>query len=204
MPRIVNRQEKETHILLNALKVFARRGFKEATISEIAREAGTGKGTIYEYFRSKEQILEKGFALFFSNLEKHFIGAVKKHTDPAEKLNALFDLLFSELSAFGERFPEVMLDFWAEGIRNKSRDSQPVLDLVHMYRHFRQIIIDILREGMKRNVFQITDPVLEASIILAIVDGLLLQWVMDKNAFTLSQLLEAARDHTFRALKPHK
>lgn len=54
-----NSLTKRELIVDAALKVFAKRGFYSAKIEEIAQEAGVGKGTVYEYFRSKEQLFHQ-------------------------------------------------------------------------------------------------------------------------------------------------
>lgn len=59
-PRIVSREkasEKRQRILAAALKVFAQRGFYNAKVSEVAREAKVADGTIYLYFRNKDDLL---------------------------------------------------------------------------------------------------------------------------------------------------
>ena len=53
-PKRVDREEKQQAIVGAAVEVFARRGFTAATIEEIARTAGLGKGTVYQYFHSKD------------------------------------------------------------------------------------------------------------------------------------------------------
>jgi TetR/AcrR family fatty acid metabolism transcriptional regulator len=54
--------EKRIRILDAALKVFATRGFYNAKVSEVAREAGVADGTIYLYFESKDALLRRPHA----------------------------------------------------------------------------------------------------------------------------------------------
>ena len=49
--------ERKTQILASAIKIFGERGFQNATIAEIAKDVGIGDATIYEYFKSKEDLL---------------------------------------------------------------------------------------------------------------------------------------------------
>lgn len=53
------REEKYTDILKAAIRVFSEHGFDGAKMEYIAKEAGIGKGTVYEYFQSKEQLFEE-------------------------------------------------------------------------------------------------------------------------------------------------
>lgn len=55
-PRIVDVEARTVTVLEAASEVFAQRGYTAATIEEIAQLAGIGKGTTYEYFRSKQEL----------------------------------------------------------------------------------------------------------------------------------------------------
>ena len=56
MIQLSRKEEKRALIIEAAAKVFARRGFASTLMAEIAIEAGIGKGTLYEYFDSKEDL----------------------------------------------------------------------------------------------------------------------------------------------------
>ena len=66
-PIIVDKELKKQDILVAALKVFARQGIAKTKMIDIAIEAGIGKGTIYEYFRSKEEVIRESFQAFLQN-----------------------------------------------------------------------------------------------------------------------------------------
>ncbi|MDK2882283.1 MAG: hypothetical protein PWP58_619 [Bacillota bacterium] len=65
---------KAEAILAAALRVFAEQGFSQARVEDIARAAGVGKGTIYEYFTSKhaifEEAVEQGMARYLNCLDE--------------------------------------------------------------------------------------------------------------------------------------
>ncbi len=77
---------KRDRILTSAMKVFARKGFASARVSDVAREAGVADGTIYLYFPSKDAILiaifEEGMQRIIEGLAK----GLKAIDDPAERL----------------------------------------------------------------------------------------------------------------------
>lgn len=83
---------KRERILISALRVFGRQGFHQATIEEVAREAGVGKGTIYLYVPSKEALLQEAVEHVAG---QHFsqaaaIGAGEG--DPLEKIRRILEL----------------------------------------------------------------------------------------------------------------
>ena len=55
-PKIVDKEAKKTQIIIAATQVFSKLGVAKTKMIDIAQAAGIGKGTIYEYFRSKEEI----------------------------------------------------------------------------------------------------------------------------------------------------
>ena len=61
-----NNSDKRMRIMEGALKVFALKGFYKTKVSEIAKEAGVADGTIYNYFKSKDEIL---ISLFETQME---------------------------------------------------------------------------------------------------------------------------------------
>lgn len=73
--RLKERQERVDSILSAALRMFARRGLKDATVDEIAEAAELGKGTLYYYFPSKEALLE---ALVVATADQYFKGLLAK------------------------------------------------------------------------------------------------------------------------------
>lgn len=82
------RDDKRGKILKSAIKVFARKGFYNAKISEIARHAGIADGTVYLYFKNKDDILISLFDESMGNIIDAFQAKLATLTDPAEKLLA--------------------------------------------------------------------------------------------------------------------
>ena len=68
-PRPVDKEEKKRLIVNAALQVIKEKGFTDATVEEIASVAKIGKGTVYEYFKTKEEIVQKLVSDFFSEQE---------------------------------------------------------------------------------------------------------------------------------------
>jgi AcrR family transcriptional regulator len=77
-----SREEKFTDIIKAAIRVFSEHGFDGAKMEYIAKEAGIGKGTVYEYFESKEQLFEE--ILKFS-VEEYSLG-LKESIDKGETI----------------------------------------------------------------------------------------------------------------------
>ena len=78
--------EKYRLILEAATKVFAKKGFYQARVSEIAREAGVADGTIYLYFHNKDDILISLFEEQMTRVINYVQGEVEQAVDPLEKI----------------------------------------------------------------------------------------------------------------------
>ncbi len=85
------REYSRNEILNAALEVFATNGFHAASISMIAEKAGVSKGLMYNYFKSKDDLLktiiEEGFQLLFTMMEE-----VNTETDPRKALEKIIRL----------------------------------------------------------------------------------------------------------------
>ena len=77
-----SREEKYIDIIKAAIRVFSKHGFDGAKMETIAKETGIGKGTIYEYFESKDQLFEE--ILKFSVME--YSSGLKKSIDKGETI----------------------------------------------------------------------------------------------------------------------
>ena len=83
---------KKQLIIEAAIKVFARDGLEKGKIADIAKEAGIGKGTVYEYFRSKDDIFKvieesvfSDFRIVFEELNSSILSPTKKLSNLLEK-----------------------------------------------------------------------------------------------------------------------
>ena len=94
---------------------------------------------------------------------------------------------------------EIMFDFWAEGIRR--HEVNKVFDLRKMYSEWRKLIISVLEEGIKQGKFRSIDTTITASILIRCIDGIIIQWILDKNLFSLNKAIEALADNTIKGIK---
>lgn len=199
MPKIIDKTEKKHKILQAAIKEFASMGFKEAKISGIAENAGIGKGTIYEYFKSKDELFRNAFYFFMDEINTVVAKKIYNIFDPLEKIRAFFDAWVEILDSPLSNFMEVMLDFWAEGIKNKK--NQTSIDLKTMYQEYRLMVQNLLDDCIVENRLQKVDTHLTASIIIGALDGLMIQWIVDKDVFDLKEAITSLGERIIDGLK---
>ena len=64
----LNKETKKRDIAIAAMSVFADRGFEAASMNQVAKEAGIGKGTIYEYYPSKEELIATAIRIWMEGM----------------------------------------------------------------------------------------------------------------------------------------
>ncbi|HHN64636.1 MAG TPA: TetR/AcrR family transcriptional regulator [Nitrospirae bacterium] len=197
-PKIVDKEEKRKEILSAAMRVFARKGFSASRVIDVAREAGIGKGTVYEYFHSKDEI----FLALYEEMKAEFhqrIFVTDKDLPPQERLKRF---ITSALSAFEEwkDLSHILLDFWAEHRGGGSVDFR----FDELYKDARARLAGLIREGIRKGVFRKVNPVHTASLLIAIVDGLLLQWVFNPKSFSLTRIGRDSTDIILKGIEKKK
>jgi len=188
MSTIVDKEEKRTRILEAAIRLFARLGLPNTKMMAIAEAAGIGKGTIYEYFKSKEDLFFAAFNAYVKEIEARIAMRLRRIVDPVEKLRAYFTAWIDICESEFIEFADIILDFWAEGLR--SHKDKVEFDLSSMYRRYRTQIVRILDEGIQQKKFKPVDTTITSSIIIGTLDGLMIQWFMDRDLYRVREAIE--------------
>jgi TetR/AcrR family fatty acid metabolism transcriptional regulator len=204
MPKVIDKKEKRGHILDSAIRVFALRGVKNTKIADIAEAAGIGKGTVYEYFQSKDEIIAASFRYFMEHVGEVIGRRVSALEDPLDRLMAYFSGWAEVLESEFMGYIEVVLDFWAEGIREEK--GALAFNLAEMYAEYRAVVERLLEDCVSAGCIRHVDTRIAASVLLGTMDGLLVQWIADREAFDIKAAIEALPDLIIYGLKkevPH-
>ena len=200
MPKIVDKEGKRKQILEAAMRVFARTGVVKTRMAEIAWEAGIGKGTIYEYFRSKEEMAGAAFTYLFAGFEQRSARILKDEEDPIRQLERVMQLMYVAFAEEASEFVQIFMEFWAEAVRLNDPKMQKTFDLNAIYEDFRRLFGDIVARGIEAKRFRPVDARLMACSLIALVDGLFLQWILNRNLFDLKDATTAAIDSILHGL----
>ncbi|MEE4270825.1 MAG: TetR/AcrR family transcriptional regulator [Thermoanaerobaculales bacterium] len=179
-PRSTPRGEKRPLILGAATELLAERGFAAVTVAEIADRAGIGKGTVYEYFSSKDELL---FAVFEWLNEENLERARKLQHAEGTSRDRLARMLQlgAEMTRDHVEMQPVVLDFWAasRGTGIEKRYNQAT---VETYRAFRTLVADVIRDGQTAGEIDPgTDPEAVAVMLVSAFDGLGVQYFFDRE-----------------------
>jgi AcrR family transcriptional regulator len=174
-----NGQARRREAILHAAeKVFEAHGFAETTMDAVAAEAGVSKGSIYNYFPSKEDlVLEASHAVVFA-AQSEAASIVESDSSPTDKMRDLVNMWF-EWTTQHVRFKGVTLEVWAASART-SRPNRISDWIAKTYASWQDLIARVVQEGMDCGEFYPEgDARRGASLIMAICDGIVLHMILD-------------------------
>ena len=189
----IDRQDKYQRILRAGITVFAKRGVFRATISEIAREAGVADGTIYLYFKNKDDILFRFFEERTEDIFARFRAAIDGADSARDKLARL---ITCHLEAFQED-REMAVVFQAE-----TRKIHAMADQVNeISARYRELIGEIIEEGQAQGgIRKDLYMALVKRFILGAVDEVISTWVLAEGKYDLVSMAEPLVDLFIRGI----
>jgi AcrR family transcriptional regulator len=195
-PKIIDKEAKKMEIIHAAIQVFARKGLVKTKMTDIAEAAGIGKGTIYEYFRSKDEIFQSGFKKFFSEIEQDISKVTSATDNPVEQMRLLVSSYLKTLYKYGSEHVSIIMHFWAEGIRTQDQEMLDSLNIGRIYEDYRRAVRAVLENGIRKGIFKPVNTFYASAVFIAAFDGILLQWILDhelidfrKAASTMMEVL---------------
>jgi len=173
--------KRKNEIVEAAAWVFAKKGYSGAVVADIAFRAGIGKGTVYEYFSSKEDLFFAVFEWFQKKTESAAtVGISALGGGAAQRLMALNDSLMGLWDDIKEVYLLVM-EFWAASSSSQMRQRFRSA-FKKLYEDYRHIVSALIREGINRGEFH--PDVKPESVAAALVgswDALFLQAWFDED-----------------------
>jgi TetR/AcrR family fatty acid metabolism transcriptional regulator len=180
--------DKPQQIIEAAVRVFARKGYYNSRVSDIAREAGIAAGTIYLYFRTKDDIL----VTLFRDKMADFVGALRKaisvEPDAASKVRRLVSLHFRIL----EEHPNL-----AEVVQVELRQGQKFFRGASSQEigAYFALIASVLEEGVAEGRFRSGLPVKVATkMLFGAMDQVATSWVLGKRGYQLVDTADAVAE----------
>ncbi|RLE19129.1 MAG: hypothetical protein DRJ08_01215 [Acidobacteria bacterium] len=144
------KQEKLEAILTTAKKMFARYGLRKTSLDEIARLARVAKGTIYNYFGSKDRVYMEVLRREADEIIKNISLAVDKVVSPQEKFVAFFRAKSQYL-----RQATTILDLDGEGVGTCMLSAESIRN--DFFEQEVHLIDSILKEGIEKGVFRLNN-----------------------------------------------
>lgn len=200
MPKIVDKPLRRSEIARKAMGLFAKNGFESTPIRQITAHAGIGKGTFYDYFVDKEDILYEIVELMFSDWTEFIIAKIGHMDDP---LNQLVTLV-KEGSSLGDTFEQMMIiymDIWRKSVGPKGSDQ-----FIQKFKTFlmdsKTSVSDIIEKAKTEGLIQKdVDSSNMASTLLALIDGMCLHHMILKKDFDVDDVCRTFFDSLFTGIR---
>ena len=180
--------DKPQQIIHAAVRVFARKGYYNSRVADIAREAGIAAGTIYLYFKTKDDIL----VTLFREKMAEFVDALRKaiagEPDAARKVRRLVSLHFRMLEENSDL---------AEVVQVELRQGQKFFRGVSGQEigSYFALIGSVLDEGVAEGRFRRGLPVKVATkMLFGSMDQMATSWVLGKRGYRLVETADAVAE----------
>jgi TetR/AcrR family transcriptional regulator, fatty acid metabolism regulator protein len=173
---------KYEKIIDAAVSVIAEHGYHQSQVSKIAKEAGVADGTIYLYFKNKEDLLISVFNEKMGTFIERTEAELNSKDNAVEKLKSLIEMHFRQLTADRELSIVTQLE-----LRQSNRQLRAMIGEV--LKRYLNLIDTILKEGMEEGVFlSDMDFRLARQMIFGTIDETATNWVMNDHRYDLPEL----------------
>lgn len=187
MARIIDKEEKRCSIAKASIELFCEKGIAQTSIDEIARSAGVAKGTIYLYFKNKEEIIFAIWDMVCEMHTKHFESIVKPSMGAKEKILTFFH--FTEFQ--GEEEAQKILHLYQHFV------SSMLVDKTGLYTSYFEsffqkdydFISECLREGIASKELKEHNVHLLTQTIILVIKGSLVKSKASNLCFNEAQAL---------------
>ena len=183
-PKIVDVDEKKKQITDAAIRVLPRKGLKETKMEDVAEAAGIGKGTLYEYFKSKDELFLVAYRHIMEEFECQTDLKLPENVTTIDTLKAIISMMTSmHTSDFPLDHFQVLTEFWLEEVKSANQGKKRQFDMLATYREYIDLVKAVFEQGIQKGEIRDINPEHAATILMMIFDGLMLLWMLDKNSF---------------------
>lgn len=178
MARTVDASAKRLQILESAAAQFARKGYEATLMDDVASAAGVSKGSLYDYFKNKEDLFYAVFEWFQGRLLEASVAQAGDKMGARERLVAFAEASVGALVSQINLYP-VTLEIWAAAAKAGTR-KRFAKAMRKLYEGYRREVVALIRTAQEQGEIKPgVEPEILASVLIGAVDGLLLQYWLD-------------------------
>jgi TetR/AcrR family transcriptional regulator, fatty acid metabolism regulator protein len=201
MERTKTREDKRERILESAAEVFDEHGYADATIDMVAANARIAKGSVYNYFSSKQELYTGVFVKQMAVQETDLLTKLENEPSPVNQLQLIFDHWYARYAKRKE-VGRLVLECWASAAREtqSGEDGSMAGMLQALHARWRQRMIDIVSRGQQSGHFRAdVSPTMTAQVLLGMLDGLTLHGIIGMGIVVNDEFIERLK-HGFLAV----
>jgi TetR/AcrR family fatty acid metabolism transcriptional regulator len=186
--------DKYRRILEAAIAVFAEQGYFQSTIAQIAKEAGVADGTIYLYFKNKDDILVQFYQYKTRQIFERFRDAVSQPATAEEKLRCLIHVHLQEF----QKDRNMAIVYQAETHQNRRLGNEQIKEMSKMYRDIVSEVVELgQEEGTIRKDLYMG---LVKRFINGAVDEVINSWIHSGGQYDLVSMADPLVDLFIRGI----
>lgn len=179
------------------MAVFAEKGFFVSRVSDIADRAGVADGTVYLYFKNKDEILATAINTAFDTFMNNARPELQNIADPAERLRKLARLHLEALG--GNRNAAIVFQM---ELRQSTRLSE--FSHHHLIEYF-SLVRTAIQEGQRTGQFRPELPEkIAANCFFGALDEMVTSWVLSEHEFALADAADDVIDILLNGLHTYK
>jgi AcrR family transcriptional regulator len=190
---------RRAQLIRAAYKVVSRKGYYNFTIKDIAKESGLSSGLVHYYFKDKQDLLLNLLKDINLNIKSYLNKELIRSQSPLNKLIAYMDQAFNLAEQEKEYF-YVLIDFWTQ-TKHNPRMRQANNRLLQSY---RDECAAIVKEGISTGIFREVDVAFTATTIVSVIQGTIVQYVLDNEAFNYEKYTTMIKDYIATILLKEK
>lgn len=194
MAKIIDKEEKKAEILNAAIKVLGEKGIAGTKIQDIAEAAGIAKGTVYLYFKNKDEILHSILQLHISSKGSETMQLHQSDEAPENVFRKILAGFVSSMNSTNYP-PGLHLEILANMVRNKDNK-----ELKKSLTVFRDMLSDILSKIDRKNSSPSKYKALSSGLI-SMIHGAIILWSVDEKQFPFEGIMEEMTELLLRDLK---
>jgi AcrR family transcriptional regulator len=203
----VNKAEKTSNIARAALMLFSEKGYRATSVGQIAHAAGIGKGTVYDYFETKEDIFIAAVMEWLGQFEDRLVVRLEGLDDPIERLRAVARMHMDLYGSIDSNTMHLFLQILQQSMMTNGIIAKRRHLVQEMAATATRTMANVLLDGVAKGVFR---PEIAASVetiainLHAFLDGIGLHSVVSGKFFDLKQQIDYYMDHLIRSLTKEK
>jgi TetR/AcrR family fatty acid metabolism transcriptional regulator len=188
MPDRRDKIDKREALLRAAIQTFAARGFFNTQVADVARTAGVAAGTVYLYFRGKDDLLISIFEMTMKEAIAEGKHHVARIADPVARLRTIARLHLDRMS----RDRSLAIVFQVE-LRQSTKFMER-FSTTHV-REYLGVIRDIIARGQAAQVFRKDiNPTFAAKLLFGMLDEMATNWILSRRKYSLVAEADAIVD----------
>lgn len=190
-----NDKPKYRQIIDAAIVVIAENGYHQAQVSKIAKQAGVADGTIYLYFKNKEDILISVFSDKMSVFTESLQYIIKTESSSEAKLGRMIENHFNVLASDSYLAVVTQLE-----LRQSNKALRQKINAI--LKEYLKLLDEILIEGMVNGEFNPTmDVRLARSMVFGTIDEIITTWIMNDQRYDLVALAPKVKSLILQGLQ---